>query len=199
MNKSEEIKLDTVENRDPEIQLGELVSFLGELTMHLGSISRFFQLKTGEQAATPVPSLRSRAIREEINKSLLAIGREVYANSNADPKPVNVTGRIVNLCSRVEILQEIMDEIDGKKPVETATAEAREEASAPPEEEKPEKPEEKPPVKAEDDGPGKAEEDTGTAVRESSSGSQGNGEAAAEDQSPGEGNTKKEVVSESSS
>ena len=207
MRKGEEITRETVENRDTEIQLGELVSFLGELTMHLGSISRFFQSKTGEQAEAPVLSLRSRAIQDEIEKSFLAIGREVYTNSSANPEPVKSTGKIGNLFSRVEILQEIMDEINGKTPVETAIPEAREEAPAPPEEEKPEKPEDKPPVKAEEkppvktenDSPGKIEKDAATAEIESSSGSPDNDEAADTDQSPGGGNTEKEVVPESSS
>ena len=197
MRKSEEIKQD--ENQDTEIQIGELVSFLGELTLHLGSISRFFQSKTGEQAVAPVLSLRSKAIQDEIEKSFLAIGHEVYTNSSANPEPVKVTGKIGSLFSRVEILQEIMDEINGKTSVENAAPEAREEAPAPPEKEKPEKPEDNPPVKAEDDGPGKVEEDTATAVVESSSRSPDSGEAAATDQSPGGGNTEKEVVPESSS
>jgi hypothetical protein len=155
MRKSEEITRE--ESQDTEIQLGDLVSFLGELTMHLGSISRFFQSKTGDQEP-PVMSLRSKAIQDEIEKSFLAIGREVYTNSNANPKPGNVSPKIGSLFSRVEILQEIMDEINGKTPVDKSVTAAREEIAASPAEEKPEKPEEKPAVKAEEKPPVEAEE-----------------------------------------
>jgi outer membrane biosynthesis protein TonB len=212
MRKSEEITPE--ESLDTEIQLGDLVSFLGELTMHLGSISRFFQSKTGEQAA-PVMSLRSKAIQDEIEKSFLAIGREVYTNSTINPEPLEVSAKIGSLLSRVEILQEIMDEINGKTPVEKAIPEARKEAPAPHKEEKPKKPEEEPalkteektpyeagetpPVKTEDAGPGKVEEDAAAADQESGSASPNKGEAAAPAQSSGEDNTGKKVAPESSS
>jgi hypothetical protein len=188
MRKSEEITLE--ESRDTEVQLGDLVSFLGELTMHLGSISRFFQSKTGEQEA-PVVSLRSKAIQDEIEKSFLAIGREVYTSSTTSPEPFKVSDKIGSLFSRVEILQEIMDEINGKKPADKSVPETREEAMAPPVEEKPEKPEEKPAVKAEEKTPDEAGEQPPAKTEEAGPGKVEENAAAAD--------TKKEVVPESSS
>jgi outer membrane biosynthesis protein TonB len=183
MRKSEEITL--AESRDAEIQLGDLVSFLGELTMHLGSISRFFQSKTGEQEATVV-SLRSKTIQDEIEKSFLAIGREVYASSTTNPEPLKVSEKIGSLFSRVEILQEIMDEINGKTPIEKPIPEASKEVPAPPaveKPEKPEKPEEKPALKAEGNAPDEAGEKPPVKVEEEAAAAEKEKEVAPESSS----------------